>query len=227
MPSRLAVIALAVALVAAACSSGGSSVADRRAGQARSAARDAGLSGDVQDFLAQASRASSATFQVTYPSTDRSGAEIVVTQEPPDRRIDTVEGAKVLESQIRQRRTDYLCRHQDSGWTCARTTTGAAPIVGLFDEDAIRQTTLALKAAKVDYAFTVASRRLVGVEASCLTTRLRPGHEAGPKAAPAGTLCLSPEGVVLLIERPGQRLAASGYTTRVPKGALALPARPT
>jgi hypothetical protein len=227
VPPRVAAAVLALAVAAAACSGGGDSVRERRASQARDAARDAGLSGDVQDFLALASRASTATFQVTYPAADESGAEIVVSQDPPDRRIDTVKGTKILESRIRHRSTSYLCRNQDSGWTCARTATGAAPLAGLFDEDAVRQTTLALKSAKVDYTFAVAGRRLAGVEATCLTTTRRRDRPGAARSPAAGTLCLSPDGVVLLIERPGQRLQASGYTTRPPKGTFTLPARPT
>ena len=43
---------------------------------------------------------------------------------------------------------------------------------------------------------------------------------------PPGTVCLSSDGAVLLIERPGQTVQATSYKTTVADDAFTLPAEP-
>jgi hypothetical protein len=74
------------------------------------------------------------------------------------------------------------------------------------------------------YDLTVEPRRLVGVEATCLVARLRPGVVAAGDEGAEGTMCVSPEGAVLLTERPSELLQAVEYSAAVTDDAFTLPA---
>src|SRR5438477_13049382 len=63
--------------------------ADEREKQARDLARQAGLSVDVQDFLARYASAAAHRFEVTYAPSP-SGTTVVLVQDPPRRRVDVV-----------------------------------------------------------------------------------------------------------------------------------------
>ena len=82
-------------------------MADDRADQVRDAAREAGLPDDVADVLATAARGATATFQVTYAGTE--GARFVVSQEPPDHRVDVIAAGKIVESRVLRDGTAYRC----------------------------------------------------------------------------------------------------------------------
>ena len=83
MPTRLL---LAAVLLVAACGGGGDDE-PARAEQARQLAADAGLSEEVQDWLALAAGQPEADYRVEY-------GELVVTQEDGERRVDAGEGGQ-------------------------------------------------------------------------------------------------------------------------------------
>ena len=83
MPTRLL---LAAALLVAACGGGGDD-GPGRAEQARQLAADAGLSEEVQDWLALAAGQPDADYRVEY-------GELVVIQEDGERRVDAGEGGR-------------------------------------------------------------------------------------------------------------------------------------
>jgi hypothetical protein len=224
-PFRLVVLLAAMALSLNACGDGGGS-GDDRPGQARDVGRDAGLPDEVQRFLALAATGLQSTFQVTYESTSPGGAgRVVVTQRPPDRRVD-IEGATgAVDTTMVVDGATYQCSRSTGGeWRCLEVRGPAPPSVVSFDADALARTTDALTAARDDYDFVIEERDIADVSASCLITTLKAGRQASASQSPAGTLCLSPEGASLWVERPGERLAASRYTTAVDDGLFVLPA---
>lgn len=224
---RVTATALAVAALAAGCGGGGDGAADERAGQARQVGADAGLSEEVQDVLALAAGAVGATYTVVYVTPadgERPERRVVVAQRPPDRRIDVVEGA-VTDATILLDGTSYQCRNAEAQWNCT-TLVGDVPAVGAFDPASIRTAVEALAASADAFDFAVEHRTMLGVDATCLVTTLRPGAADDPSLGAAGTLCLSPEGAVLLAEGPAERLEAVEYRAEVDDAALVLPAQP-
>jgi hypothetical protein len=217
VPRRVvALLACTAAVVGAvACGDDGDPVADQRADQLRAAAAEAGLDGEVADLLALAASATGATFRVSYPGED--GGELVVSQRPPHRRIDTVEAGVVIESRIVRGAVGYLCLPvEDEELVCTREA-GAIRAPGIFTADALEQLTVALGTATEAYELRVEERTLVGTTAHCLVAELQAGAEA-PARGDLGTLCLSPEGAQLLVDTSGERLEASDYSTDVPSG---------
>jgi hypothetical protein len=210
----LAVTLVTAVLAPAACGDDGDPTATHRAGQVRAAALDAGVPDDVADLLALAASASGATFQVTYRGDD--GAELVVSQRPPDRRVDVVASGEVVQSRVARGSTTYRCDPLDGALRCRRDG-GSWRGPGAFSERALDELLEALTRARDAYDLTVEERVVAGTDASCLLTALRPGAEADDRGA-TGTLCLSEEGVQLLVDSGGERLEATGYTTRVPEG---------
>ena len=214
-------------------------VAEERAEQVRELAEKAGLSTEVGDFLATAASVPAATYRVVYEADDEAVVELVVTQLPPDRRIDiTAKEADTVVSRSLFATDDgsFTCRKGTSGdaavggtdkplWFCA-TATEEPATPGAFLEGDVARTVTALRQAKQHYEFRVTTRRLLGVRASCLVTELRKGEEADPSLGPKATLCVSPAGVPLLVERPAGTLEATGYRTDVDAGDLELPAKP-
>ncbi len=110
-----------------------------RADQVRRAAAEAGLADEVGDVLALAASGATATFQVTYGGSD--GAEIMVSQEPPNRRVDALKAGLIVQSQIVRDDVGYACEVPETGQAgdpldCTRTR-GAIPAHGTFTEDAL------------------------------------------------------------------------------------------
>lgn len=66
--------------------------------QLRDAAIEAGSSDAVADAFALAARADAATSQITYAGAD--GARLVVSQDPPRRRVDVTRGDGVVSSRL-------------------------------------------------------------------------------------------------------------------------------
>jgi hypothetical protein len=210
----LALVLAAAALAPAACGDNGDPTADHRAGQVRAAALDAGVPEEVADLLALAGSASGATFQVTYDGDD--GAELVVSQRPPDRRVDVLAGGELVESRVARGSLTYRCAPLEGELTCRRDG-GSWRGPGAFTERALDELVDALARARDVYDLSVEDRVVAGVDVSCLVTTLRPGTEADDRGA-TGTLCLSEEGVQLLVDSGGERLEATSYRTRVPEG---------
>jgi hypothetical protein len=210
----LLVATAAAVLVLGACGDDADPTAAHRAEQVRAAALDAEVPGEVADLLALAASASGATFQVTYQGDE--GAELVVSQRPPDRRVDVVASGEVVESRVARGSTTYRCVPLDGELTCRRDG-GSWRGPGAFSERALDELVASLARARDAYDLTVEDRVVAGTDASCLLTTLRPGAEADDRGA-TGTLCVSAEGVQLLVDSGGERLQATSYTTHVPNG---------
>lgn len=86
----------------------------------------------------------------------------------------------------------------------ARAAMPADP--GPFDEAAVARLVERLAASRTEYTFVVEGRRMLGVTARCLVTEPRDG------TGTTGTLCVSPEGVLLLAEGATGELRASEYS---------------
>lgn len=222
-PGRVAVCAVVIALVGCG-SSGGDELGQQRADQARSAAEKAGLPHDVADFLAQLGSSVTATYQVTYPASDGTGS-VVISQEPPNRRVDVTDGRDLVESHITRDGTSYRCAPagKQEALACERTGSGD-DIGGVFTPEALASTSRQLSEAAGDYDLAIERRTVAKATATCLVATSKPGRPAAVDGL-EGTICLSEEGVVLAITRGGEQVEASGYVLEVPTGTFELPAR--
>jgi hypothetical protein len=209
---------LALALALAGCGHGHQAEAERtaaaRRAQAEQAARDAGLPVDVQRFLGRAAAAVGQSFTVVYRGP--ASGTTTLTQRPPERRVDvTGDGT---ESVLRLRTGTFACRLPTGarGWSCQRRPAGGGdPDVGVFSPDQVSATVAALASAEGTYRFAVASRRLAGTAATCLTA-------AKPGAA-ADELCIAPTGAILRIHTARQSVDALRYHPGADAKTLRLP----
>jgi hypothetical protein len=210
--------ALVILLLALLACGGDDTAADTRADQVRAAAEDAGLPDDVVDVLVLAARGADGVFQVTYPGED--GTALVVSQNPPNRRIDVVAGDQVVQSRVFRGGVGYECQppadEPTGALECSRAQ-GALDAPGAFTADALDAFTDDLAGSGDEVDLSVERRTIAEVDATCLV--------AVPKAGPADgtgpgveTLCLSDEGGQLLVDVGGERLVADAYTTDVPDG---------
>lgn len=198
-------------------------LADARADQARRAAVHAGLDDEVADFLALAARGAAATYQVTYPG-PRPGTELVIANRPPDRRIDVVDGGEVREVRLVLAGEAFSCARpagSEDFAPCERVDAIADPL-GRFGDGAIDKLTEALRAGATDFALEIETRAIAGVEATCLVTRILAGHET-PELGEGSSLCVSPEGALLLVDQDDERLEATDYGTEVADGTFERP----
>lgn len=206
---------LALALVAGACGGDGSP-ADERADQVRDAAEEADLAGEVTDVLLLAARGVDGTFQVTYAGEE--GTSIVISQRPPDRRVDVVAGTKVVSSQVVRGGVAYRCEPPEddpSGPLACRRTAGSVDAPGAFTEEALDAFTEALTSD--DLELRVEERTIAEATATCLVAD--PGRGPTDGTGPGvETICLSAAGAQLLVDTAGERLVAEAYTTDVPEG---------
>lgn len=193
----------------------------RRPDQLREAALEAGLDQDVADVFALAARADSASFQVTYAGTD--GARLVVSQDPPDRRIDVTQGDVIVSSRVLHKGVAYRCEADTApgaapgALSCARAA-GALEDVGAFTEEALRAFIDQVAASKDALTMTVDTRTIAEVDATCVTTTPKAGTELDGTGPGTDVLCLSAEGAQLLVDHAGERLVADRYSTTVPDG---------
>jgi hypothetical protein len=191
---------------------------DQRAGQVFDAASAAGLPADVAGVLALAARGATSTYQVTYAGTE--GARLVVSQEPPDRRVDVIAAGEVLESRVLRDGVAYRCERgagADGALECERAA-GALDAPGAFTEAALAEFTDRLASSLDGLELTVEERTLAGSDATCLLTQPKTGTTIDLEGPGPETLCLSPEGAQLLVDAGGDRLVAEAYTTDVPEG---------
>lgn len=214
MPSARIVAALCLlgAAVLGACGDD-DDLADRRADQARRAALDAGLDQAVADFLALLAQGDTASYSVRFPGPDE-GTELVVRSRPPDRRVDVERDGEVVEVRQVVDGEAFTCTPQDGdAWSCERTDALVEP-PGLFSAEALERLSAGLANRRDDYDFSVDDREVAGIDARCLVTRLREGR-GGPESGEEGTICASPEGVIVLVDQGSQRIEAIDYTTDV------------
>lgn len=211
VPAVRPVIVLSlVAAVLTACG-GREDASDARADQVREAAEDAGLPDDVVDVLALAARGAGGTFQVTYPGTE--GTAVVISQEPPDRRVDVVAGERIVRSQVVRGGVGYRCEppaDDPRGELACRRAQSALDVPGTFSEEALETFAEELAASQDDLELTVESRTIAETDATCLV--------AVPDTGRTETICVSDEGAQLLVDAAGERLEASAYATEVPEG---------
>jgi hypothetical protein len=220
-PRRRALGAALLAAVAfAACGDDGGGGPDR-VGQLRAAAIDAGLPPEVADVFALAAQGDEATFQVTYAGDD--GARIVVSQAPPDRRIDVVQGELVLSSRVLRDGVGYRCETDTSegaeagALSCERGA-GSLADVGGFTDEALRTFVAQVGASKDQLSITVDTREIADARATCVTTTPKAGTPLDGTGPGTDVLCLSAEGAQLLVDHAGERLVADRYSTTVPDG---------
>lgn len=196
---------------------------DGRADQAHAAALEAGLDGEVADFLALAARGQVATYQATYPGPDE-GSELVVANEPPNRRVDLVVDERIVEVRLVLEGEAFRCSRDadaDRISSCTRTDAVVDP-PGSFDVQALEQLAESLQDQREDYTFRVESAPVAGVEATCLVTELREGRSR-PELGERGTICVSAEGALLKVDRGDEVLEAREYTTEIPEGTFVRP----
>lgn len=221
LPRSLLSAVVAAGLVLAACGGGGDDVGDDRADQVRSSAKEAGLPDDVADLLALAARGDGATFQVSYAGTE--GARLVVSQAPPDRRVDVLDGDVMVESRVLHDQVAYRCEPDTRdgakpGALSCRRAAGALDAAGTFTADALTSFTDQLASSRTTLTVKVDARTIAGVRARCLTSTPKAGTPIDGTGPGTDVLCLSPEGAQLLVDRSGDRLVADHYSTKVPKG---------
>jgi hypothetical protein len=214
----LSAVAVAAVLTAACADDG--SAADERGDQIRAAAVEAGLGGEVVDVLVLAARGATATFQVSYAGPD--GTSIVVSQDPPNRRVDVLHAGLVVESQVVRDQVAYRCTLPDGDrpggeLECSRTS-GTANAPGAFTPDALAAFTDDLARSLDDLDVTVEERTIADTRARCLVSAPKAGTPLDPEGPGVDTLCVSDEGAQLLVDSAGQRVVAEDYATSVPDG---------
>lgn len=228
-------MAAGFALLVAGCGGDGDDemarTGDERFAQARSAALDAGLEEDVAEFLGLVARGDTATYQVRYPGPTE-GTELVVTNRPPDRRVEVQADGVTTEVRLVTGGQAFECL-PDSGadgeagegeepeLTCTRTD-ALAESPGVFRPEALDDLRDALADRIDDYTFAIETNAVAGIEARCLVTRLRSGRE-DPQLASSGTICASLEGALVLVDQGDQRLEALDYSTDVADDAFVRP----
>jgi hypothetical protein len=222
--SSLLVVLLAAASAALAGACGSDDVSDTRADQVRQAATEAGLSADVADVLATAAQGATATFQVTYDGSD--GAQVTVSQEPPNRRIDVIATGLIVESQLTRGTVSYRCEVPADGRPgdpvkCERAS-GQAPQRGAFTSEALQTFTTDLAGQLDSFDITTEARTIADAEATCLISAPKAGTPLDGTGPGVDTLCVSHEGAQLLVDVGGDRLVASAYSTTVPDGTFEL-----
>jgi len=220
MPRRLAIV-LAVGALAAGCGGGGPSRSERaaraRADQVRAAAGQAGLPAPVQDFMADAVGAAGRSYTVTY---DVGGRAATVAQQPPSHRLDVVSPAGDAQAYIANRQGTFSCQRTIGGsWTC-QPDSQPPPATGALSLDDMANAVSSLTQSAAAYDMRVEERRLVGLHARCLVATPK---AAGPSAQPE-TLCISPEGVPLLVESSGNQVRATRYRSSASGRQFTLPA---
>jgi hypothetical protein len=216
------VVLLGVALAIASCRADDAddAVSDERAQQVRRAALEAGLSDEVAAVLALAAKGATATFQITYAGAD--GAEITVSQQPPNRRVDALTAGLIVQSQVVRDGVGYLCELPDGGQPgdpldCRRTQ-GAIPAQGSFTDEALDTFAEELAGSAEEMDLTVETRTIADVEATCLISAPKAGTPIDGTTPGVDTICLSDDGAQLLVDAAGERVVAAAYSTEVPEG---------
>ena len=219
---------LAVVLLGVAACSGHTQT---KADQARSIAEKAGLAPDVASFFALAASGGEATYRSTLSTKDASGqpVQITTTQRRPDVRFDTFHADGTIDSTISTGGRSYQCTMAANHWDCGELGTSVAAQLSsgaIFGASAVTNALGQFEQRAQDYDFRVEDRQLVGITARCLVTTRKPGHEQDPSLGASATMCLAPEGAVVLVDVPAGTITATAYTTTIPSDAFALPAPP-
>ena len=170
-------------------------------------------------MLVLAARGADGAFQVTYPGED--GTALVISQDPPNRRIDVVAGDRVVQSRVFRGGVGYECEPPEDdpagALECSRAQ-GALEAPGAFTDEALD--------AFTDELADSTTRSTCPSSAHDRRGRRhlpRRGPEAGPTDGTGPgveTICLSDEGGQLLVDVGGERLVADGVHDRRARGDL-------
>jgi hypothetical protein len=218
-----------VAAVAGGCGGDGGlrakarDVGRERSSQAARLARDAGLGGDVAAFLATAAGAVGHAFTVEYDTGD--GGRLTVAQDPPARRVDVTGGqiGAVVRTSLVNEDGAFSCERRDGATACLPSKDPPPP-VGPFAATDLERTVSSLTSGLHSYVITVVPRDIAGVTARCLVTTRRPEAAGDADLGERGELCVAPTtGAPLLVDQPGQHLAALSYRPAVAAKTFALP----
>jgi hypothetical protein len=197
-----------------------------KADQGRSIADEAGLAPDVATFFGLAASAATATYRVTIDTTDSKGQplQVTTTQQPPNIRFDVFHADGTVDSTLTLGPTRYQCTMAANHWDCGELGAAAPGGAQVFDPAVVQRAIDAFRQRVSDYDFRVEDRSLVGITARCLVTTRKPGHEQDPSLGASATMCLAPDGAVVLVEVPSGTITATAYTTTIPNDAFTLPA---
>jgi hypothetical protein len=197
-----------------------------KADQGRSIAEQAGLAPNVASFFALAASAANATYRETIETTDATGKpmQVTTTQRPPDSRFDTFNADGTVDSTIAVGGRTYQCTMAANHWDCGELGPSPSTNAQVFNPTAVQGAIDRFRERVNDYDFRVEDRPMVGITARCLITTRKPGREQDPSLGASATLCLSPEGAVVLVEVPSGSITATAYTTAIPGDAFTLPA---
>ena len=213
-----------VLLILGVAACGGS--AQTKADQGRSIAEQAGLAPDVATFFSLATSGAQATYRSTIETTDTTGKplQVTTTQRPPDTRFDVFHADGTVDSTITVDGHSYQCTMTANHWDCGDL--GPAPLTSaqVFSPAAVQKAIDSFRQRANDYDFRVEDRSMVSVTARCLVTTRKPGHDQDSSLGASATLCLSPEGAMLLVDVPSGSITATAYTTTIPADAFTLPA---
>lgn len=197
-----------------------------KADQGRSIAQQAGLAPDVATFFSLAASGTSATYRATVETTDASGQplQLTTTQRPPDIRFDAFHSDGTVDSTISVDGHSFQCTMAANHWDCGELGETQTSSGQVFSPAAVQSAIDRFRQQANDYDFKVEDRKVAGVAAQCLITTRKPGHEQDSSLGASATLCLSHEGVVVLVDVPSGSLTATAYTTTIPDDAFKLPA---
>jgi hypothetical protein len=211
-----------IVVALAACGGGGASKAE----QGRSIAEQAGLPKDVADFFALAATGTEATYRVSLDTTDAKGAKLQVTttQRPPDVRVDTFHADGTIDATLSVNGHRYECTRAADQWQCGDLGPSSSSSDEAFGASTVQLAIDQFRQRAGDYDFRVEHRTIANVDATCLNTNRKPGHDQDPSLGASATLCLSAEGAILHAETSAGTLSASSYTKDIPGDAFALPA---
>jgi len=197
-----------------------------KADQGKAIAEQAGLAPDVASFFALATAGSSATYRATVETTDTTGKplQLTTTQRPPDSRFDAFHADGTVDSTINVSGHSYQCTMAANHWDCGDLGVTPTTSAQVFNPTIVQSAIDKFRARANDYDFRTEDRQLVGITTRCLITTRKPGHDQDSSLGASATLCLSPEGAVLLVETPSGSITATSYTTTIPNDAFTLPA---
>jgi hypothetical protein len=197
-----------------------------KADQGRSIAEQAGLAPEVASFFALAASGATATYRSTVQTTESNGnpLQVTTTERPPDSRFDAFHADGTIDSTIAVGGHSYQCTMAANHWDCGELGVAGSTTGQVFSPSVVQGAIDKFRERASDYDFRVEDRQLVGVKARCLITTRKPGHDQDSSLGATATLCLSPEGAILLVETPSGSLTATSYSTTIPDDAFKLPA---
>jgi hypothetical protein len=220
---RVAALVFIAAAATTSCADDGNPskpAADARAQQLAALAAEAELAPAARDVLVRAARGAAATYTVSYLLVGEGGGTVEIAQDPPRRRIDVQLGT-VAEAVITDATSTIECALGRGGWMCAPRD-DASPLASFADQQ-LEAVLAVIREARDSYDFRASTREIAGARAHCLITEPRPGATPPEGLGGKGTMCVSDEGVVLLVETPRTSLRAERYRTSVSNDAFERP----